>query len=132
MAVEFTIYTWIKASPGRIYNTWLDSKGHSAMTGGVARINRRIGAEFTAWDGYIRGKNLELEPEKRILQSWRTTDFTEGEPDSLLEITFHAENGGTRVVISHSQLPVHGFQYEQGWIDHYFTPMKTYFENSLV
>ena len=132
MTIEFTIQTWIKASPGRIYNAWLASTSHAAMTGGNARINRRVGADFEAWDGYIHGKNLELVPEKRILQSWRTTEFTDEEVDSLLEITFHAENGGTRLVLHHFQLPAHGFQYEQGWIDNYFIPMKTYFENPLL
>ena len=41
---------------------------------------------ITAWDGYVAGGNLELKPFHRIGQSWRTSEFPEGVPDSRLEI----------------------------------------------
>ena len=46
----------------------------------------------------------------------------------MLEVLFEAEGAGTRVTLRHSNLPEHGMQYHQGWIDAYFTPMKAYFE----
>ncbi len=60
------------------------------MTGGSASINSDWGGEFEAWNGYIHGKNLELEPGKRIVQSWRTSEFNADEPDSRIEITLEA------------------------------------------
>ena len=98
------------------------------MTGGAARVSAVVGEDFETWDGYIRGQNLELEPVRRILQSWRTADFDEGDPDSSLEITFEAEGEGTRITIHHRALPQHGMQYQQGWTLSYFTPMQAYFE----
>ena len=127
--VNFEISAVIPATPDMIYDAWLNSEDHSQMTGGLAKISADIGDTFEAWDGYIQGKNLELETSKRILQSWRTSEFKETEKDSLLEILFDAEEGGTRVTIRHSELPDHGMQYEQGWIDAYFIPMKDYFGN---
>jgi activator of HSP90 ATPase len=98
------------------------------MTGGAgAQVSDKIGEPFEAWDGYIQGKNLELQPFKRILQAWRTSEFADSEPDSLLEILFEPANGGTKVTIRHSELPAHGMQYKQGWVDSYFEPMKDYF-----
>jgi uncharacterized protein YndB with AHSA1/START domain len=129
MAIDFTISTQIAASPQRLYAAWLDSAEHSAMTGGEARVNGLVGEEFEAWDGYIHGKNLALEPDRRIVQSWRSSEFTEDEPDSLLEVTFEAVPGGeTRITLHHSNLPANGAQYEQGWVESYFEPMKEYFE----
>ena len=61
------------------------------------------------------------------VQRWRTTEFEERDADSLLEVLFEAEEKGTKVTIRHSELPEHGMQYEQGWRDSYFTPMKEYF-----
>ena len=97
------------------------------MTGSPASISAVVGEEFTAWDGYILGKNLELEPGKRIVQTWRTTEFSADEPDSRIEITFESHGNQTKLVLKHTGLPPHGGQYEQGWVESYFDPMKEYF-----
>ena len=125
---KFTVSEWFPALPEEIYLAWLDSKGHSQMTGSPARISSQVGVEFETWDGYIFGKNLELEPGKRILQTWRTTEFDPSEQDSLVEIVFEPFLNGTKVTINHSNLPAHGSQYQQGWVDFYFQPMKEYFK----
>ncbi len=118
----------IPAEPKVIYEAWMSSKGHGAMTGSGAKITARVGGAFSAWDGYISGKTLELKPGSRILQSWRTTDFAEDEPDSSLEVLFAKSAGGTRVTLVHTKIPAgHGAEYRKGWIDFYFTPMKGYF-----
>jgi activator of HSP90 ATPase len=127
--MEFEISDLIPASPKDIYNAWLDSAGHSEMTGGLAAVSAKVGDSFEAWDGYIKGRNLVLEDSKRIIQQWRTSEFEEGEKDSLLEIFLEEENEGTRITIRHSELPEHGMQYKQGWVDSYFNPMKEYFGN---
>lgn len=127
MTRPFTLSAVVPATPDEIYRAWLSSHGHSAMTGSPAKASVRIGGRFTAWDGYISGKNLELEPGKRIVQAWRTTEFGTGDEDSVVEVTFKPSANGTRVTIRHSRLPVHGAQYRQGWIDFYLKPMKAYF-----
>jgi activator of HSP90 ATPase len=97
------------------------------MTGGQAKVSTVKGEKFRAWDGCITGQNLELDPPRRILQRWRTSDFEETDEGSLLELLFAAGGSGTRLTIYHSNLPAHGMQYQQGWIDAYFNPMKAYF-----
>ena len=127
MPVEFEVMGVIPASPRDVYQAWLDTDQHSQMTGSPARVSDQVGGEFEAWDGYIQGMNLKLEPHHRIIQSWRTTEFETIDTDSLLEINFKAHQEGTQVTIRHSKLPSHGMQYQQGWIDAYFVPMKSYF-----
>jgi activator of HSP90 ATPase len=98
------------------------------MTGSAAAVTPRAGCKFSAWEGYITGKTLELKPPSRILQSWRTTDFAKEEQDSLLEVLLEEVKGGTRVTLNHSKIPSgHGAEYRKGWIDFYFKPMKAYF-----
>jgi uncharacterized protein YndB with AHSA1/START domain len=128
MSPAFEISTIISASPDRLYAAWLDSAQHSAMTGGSAQVSAEPGAAFTAWDGYIHGRNLELEPARRIVQAWRTAEFTPDEPDSRLEILFEPVEGGTRLTLRHSELPEHGMQYKQGWVEAYFDPIQAYFQ----
>jgi uncharacterized protein YndB with AHSA1/START domain len=127
MPIEFEISTFLPATPEEIYTAWLSSDGHTKMTGGQASITAKIGAEFDAWDGYIHGRNLELDYGRRIVQSWRTSEFEDNEPDSRLEITFEPVGKQTKLILKHTELPPHGGQYEQGWVESYFEPMKQYF-----
>jgi uncharacterized protein YndB with AHSA1/START domain len=125
---SFTISTLIPGTPLRIYEAWLDGREHGAFTGSKAEIEPGVGGAFTAWDGYIRGRTLELAEGRRILQSWRTTEFPIGSEDSLLELTFDQAPGGTRVTLRHSSIPEgQAASYREGWGEHYFDPMKRYF-----
>ncbi len=130
MVIEFELSAVIAASPQVIYTAWLDSQGHTAMTGSGAQVSAQLGGEFTAFDGYIQGRNLVLEPYRRIVQAWRTVEFVGEEDDSRVEITLVPVEGGTRLTLHHTNLPAHGAQYEQGWVDNYFGPMAAYFSSS--
>ena len=129
MSIEFVVSAVIPASPQEVYRAWLSSKGHSGMTGSPAKVSDKVGGEFEAWGGYIHGKNLDLVPNQRIVQSWRTSEFSEDEPDSRLEITLEPAGSQTKLTLKHSGLPPHGGQYEDGWVESYFEPMKEYFSS---
>lgn len=129
MAFEFSVSDVIPASPQQIYDAWLDGHGHAAMTGGQpARISAKIGADFTVWDGYITGRNLTLEPGRRIVQSWRTTKFAKADADSQIEVLLEPVAGGTKVTVHHSNVPDGHTSYRDGgWQNSYFEPMKRHF-----
>jgi uncharacterized protein YndB with AHSA1/START domain len=128
MPYTFTLITTIPASPEEIYNAWLDSLGHSEMTGGEANMSGEVGAEVSAWDGYISGRNLELIPGERIVQSWRTTEFTDEHEDSVISIVLTEVGDGTLLTLEHSNVPDDKRSYEEGgWQSHYFEPMVAYF-----
>ena len=93
MPYTFTLTATIPASPEEIYQAWLDSIGHSEMTGGEATTSDEVGAEVSAWDGYISGRNLELVPGERIVQSWRTSEFGDEEEDSVITVVLHGDRG---------------------------------------
>jgi activator of HSP90 ATPase len=125
---EIQLSVILPATSQQVYDAWLSSKEHAAFTGAVARINNKVGSGFIAWDGYITGKNLELDAGKMIRQSWRTDEFPVDAEDSLLEITLEDIDGTCKLLLKHRNIPDgQGLQYEQGWKDFYFTPMKAYF-----
>ena len=127
--MEFQMEETFDATPEELFDSWLSSEGHTAMTGGEASITDGEGDDFTAWDGYITGKNLQLRRPGYIKQSWRTSEFPENQPDSLLEVSFQSVGERrTRVILRHARLTDNDHQYEKGWIDHYFQPMKAYFK----
>jgi uncharacterized protein YndB with AHSA1/START domain len=128
MPYHFTLTAIIPAPAQAIYQAWLDSVAHSEMTGGKAVMSDEIGAEVSAWDGYISGRNLELVPGKRIMQSWRTTQFSNEHEDSIIAVTLEGVDGGTLLTLAHSNVPDEQTSYEQGgWQTHYFAPMIDYF-----
>ena len=124
----FTLSAVIPARASEIYKAWLSTKGHTAMTGSPAKMNGRIGGKFSAWDGYIFGTTLELTPDQRIVQAWRTSEFPNEAPDSRLEVDLKEVRGGTKVTFTHTQIPDgQADSYRQGWEDFYFRPMQSYF-----
>jgi activator of HSP90 ATPase len=128
MSTGFTVSTLLNATPERVFRAWLSTEGHSAMTGSPAKVEPRVGGTFTAWDGYITGRTLELKPYTRIVQSWRTTEFPEDSPDSRLEVLLEAAGAETKVTLIHSNLPEDQTDdYKSGWEESYFTPMRAYF-----
>ena len=129
MPFAFSVSDIIPASPREIYETWLDSRGHEAMTGGSpAQISAKAGADFTVWGGFISGRNLELEPGRRIVQSWRTTLFTKEDADSQIEVLLEPLAGGTKVTVRHTGVPDGHTSYRDGgWQKSYFEPMKKHF-----
>jgi activator of HSP90 ATPase len=124
----FKLKTTLPAEPRAIYEAWLSGTEHTAMTGAAATASAEVGDRFTAWDGYIEGKNLELKPHWCIVQSWRTTKFSDSDPDSRLELCIHPKGGGCELLLIHSEIPpdqVAG--YRSGWVEYYFEPMRRYF-----
>ena len=118
----------IPASPERVYRAWLDSEEHSAITHSTAGIEPWVGGRHSAWGGSIRGTTLELQPSRRIVQTWWASDFPPGSEESRLEVVFEPVPGGTLVTINHTGLPQgRGHRYEDGWKDFYLDNMKEYF-----
>jgi uncharacterized protein YndB with AHSA1/START domain len=123
----------VPTTPHAVWSAWLDSGQHTAFTGSKAVIDSNVGGKFTAWDGYIQGKNVQLDLGRRIIQSWRTNEFPKGEGDSRLEIHFEPVFDGTRITILHSEIPEgQGEKYKSGWNDHYFQPMRAYFGKMAI
>jgi len=116
------------ASPHDVYEALMDSKKHAAFSGGKASISRAVGGKISAYDNYITGKNVELVPDKKIVQDWRAVDWPEGY-FSRITFEFTAIPEGTRLDFTHADLP-EGTKEEftQGWIDNYWEPMKVFLE----
>jgi len=130
MLEKIELSTLLPAGPERIYRAWLDSAEHTAFTGGAAIIEPQVGGAFSAWDGYIQGVTLLLEPYRRIVQTWRTTEFPEASADSRLEVLLEEVQAGTKLTLTHSEIPGgQGEDYRQGWVENYFNPMEEYFSS---
>jgi len=120
---------FIPAEPDQIYETIIDEKKHSEFTGSKATSEPNVGGKFTAWDGYIFGKHLELEKGEKIVQEWSTTEWPKGYPPSIFELRFKKVQDGTEIEMIHSKVPEEqASDYAQGWEDYYWALLKKYFK----
>jgi activator of HSP90 ATPase len=128
MENEFTLTVTINTKAEKIYNAYLSSEGHSAITGSPAKVDGEVNGDFSAWDGYIWGMFLELKKNKRIVQAWRTSEFPSAAEDSIVEILLEEDHGKTKLTLKHSNIPEgQAESYRTGWEDFYFKPMREYF-----
>jgi len=61
-----------------IYEALMDSKKHAEFTESEVQMSRNVGGEFSVYGGDIHGVNLELVADRKIVQSWRYSDWPEG------------------------------------------------------
>ena len=118
-----------KAPPHEVYEALMDSAKHAKFTGGKARISREVGGKFSAFDGYSEGTNLELVPGKKIVQTWRASDWPAGHYSTVTFVLKEIESG-TKLTFTQTGVP--GEQLDdvaRGWKDFYWTPMKRMLEN---
>ena len=129
MKTSFECSLILPVSAEKVFTAWLDSELHCYMTGGEAHCSDKVGEHFTAWDGYIQGKNLAIETNKMIRQSWRTSNFEEGLEDSIITVKFKDTESGVQITLIHEDIPEGQPDYQQGWEEYYFEPMKVFFGN---
>lgn len=127
---SFTQQVTLNATPQAIYELLMDSKAHTKLTGAKARISAKDGGAFEVYDGYAFGKNIDLLPGKRIVQSWRAKeDKWPADHDSIIVFELKAlGKDRTKLVFSHREVPAAlANDFKQGWTDFYWTPLKAMF-----
>lgn len=115
-----------EADPSKLYELLMDSKKHSAFTEAAAKISRKVGGRFTAYDGWIEGRNLKLVPNRKIIQKWRGVDWPESH---FSVVTFELKKRGNDTLLVFTQKGVPESNYKEingGWKEHYWTKMKRY------
>ena len=116
-----------KVKPEKLYDIYMDSKMHSDAIGAPVKISKKVGGAFSSHGKYIIGKNLVLVPKKMIVQTWRGSDWTKKDLDSILTLTFNKVAGGSELVMVHNNVPdKHAKGITGGWNDYYWKLWKLY------
>lgn len=121
-----------KARPMDVYEMIMDSKKHTSLSGQKAKISRRVGGQFTAWNGHLTGINLALKPGEKIVQAWRATGWW---PDhySIAIFDLLKVAGGTKLKFTQIGIPSDRYSgHYRGWIETYWTPMKEIFATGAI
>ena len=118
------------AKTHEVYEALMDSKKHSEFTGSKCVISRKVRGKVSAYDGYIVGENIEIVPDKKVVQTWRAEeDCWPADHYSRVIFVLKPTKSGTRLNFTHSGVPVDcGDRFDTGWQEHYWTPMKEMLE----
>jgi len=115
-----------KASPQRVYEALLDSKQFSAFSGAPAEIHAEAGGAFSLFNGHIIGRNIELLPNRRIVQAWRVVTWDEG-IYSIVKFELKPMGSGTRLIMDHTGFPEGKKEHlDEGWKTNYWAPLRKY------
>jgi activator of HSP90 ATPase len=113
--------------PSTLFELYTNSSKHTEATGRGAKIVRRAGEKFTAFDGAIRGKNLLIVKNQTIVQAWRADHWPSSDPDSILVLQFSKAGSGSQVDLVHVNVPLHDHKgVTEGWTKYYWEPWKEY------
>jgi activator of HSP90 ATPase len=115
-----------KPSPGRLYEAILDQKQFAAFTGLPATIDPTPGGAFSQFGGMIVGRNIELVPNRRIVQAWRPGHWDPG-IYSIVHFEFNPRGTETTLVFDHTGFPAGEYDHlDFGWHSHYWDPLKKF------
>lgn len=130
-----------KASPKRVYEVLIDSKQFnkvillSAAAKSGAKlgdkptdISREAGGGFVLFGGYITGRQIELMPNQRIVQAWRTGGWDPG-IYSIARFQLMEQGSDTKLVFDHTGFPQSLAEHlATGWKINYWEPLGKYLE----
>ena len=122
----------LMATAERLFDMYLDPAAHAAITGHPVEIGAEPGATFQAFGGQLSGAILVVVRPQLVVQSWRSVNFHDDDPDSTLILMFtpeatDANRGGIDLV--HLDVPNHDFQdVTEGWRKYYWDPWQAYLE----
>jgi activator of HSP90 ATPase len=124
-----------KASRKRVYEALTDAKQFDKVIelSGVmqamhlgnkpAEISREVGGAFALFGGYITGRHVELVPNERIVQAWRTGSWPPG-VYSIAKFELVEQGAGTKIVFDHTGFPKGDAEsLASGWKAHYWEPL---------
>ena len=124
-----------KANRKRVYEALLDSAQFEKvmqisgvmqsmhLPGKPTQISPEPGGTFVLFGGYITGRNIELVPNQRIVQAWRTGGWDPG-VYSIARFELVEQGSGCKIVFDHTGFPKGEAEHlASGWKAHYWEPL---------
>jgi activator of HSP90 ATPase len=97
-----------------------DVNSHPAM------ISREPGGSFSLFGNYIVGRQLELVPDRRIVQAWRVESWAPG-IYSVVRFEFAEHDSTTNLVFNHAGFPSGLAEHlAEGWYANYWEPLRKF------
>ncbi len=119
----------IKAPLAKVWEALTDTSVAEQWEAGPAKVDAKVGGEFSYWDGDIHGIFTKLVSKKLIEQDWYEHDY----PERHHKVTFTLSEKENETTIQLLQTDVGDDEFESmldGWKDYYFDPIKKLLEKN--
>lgn len=117
----------LPATAEDLFAMYLDPALHAEITGAPADITPNAGAAFSAFDGGLTGRIRCVIAPRLIVQTWRSSNFYDEDPDSTLILCFSQQAEQGRIDLIHLDVPDQDFQgVNEGWELFYWQPWREY------
>jgi activator of HSP90 ATPase len=116
-----------------LYDLYMNAKKHSMIADSPVEISEKVGDSFNAFNGYITGKNLHIEKNRLIVQSWRGADWNTKDPDSAFLISLEQKGEDVILHMVHANVPDDMEKsLDKGWHENYWNPWKQYLSGQTI
>lgn len=124
--MDFQYKLEITADPEEVFAALTNPFQIEIWSGYPADMKPEIGYVFSLWEGDITGVNLEVNPNRSLVQEWF---FGEQEEQSIVRITLKKEGGKTLLELTHTNIPADVYnEITEGWREYYLGSVKDMLE----
>jgi activator of HSP90 ATPase len=117
-----------RATPVQVFEALMDSARHAAFTGEPAQISHEVGGAVSCYDGKVTAINLDIVPNQRIVQAWRSANFPPG-VFTIATFALAPDPEGTKLTFTQHAVPESAFDHlTTGWQERYWKPLRAYLE----
>jgi activator of HSP90 ATPase len=110
----------LNATPTQVYGALTDPKVIEQWSGAPAQMETTSNGAFSLFGGQVTGTNLEIVPDKKLVQSWPS--------NTKVTLTLKGNGQETVVDLLHEDIPdSEEAKFEQGWKEYYFGPLQKMF-----
>lgn len=124
--MDFQYKIEIAADPEEVFTALTNPFQIELWSGYPADMKPEKGYVFSLWEGDITGVNLEVIPNRTLVQEWF---FGEQEEQSVVRISLKKNGGKTLLELEHTHIPEEAYEeIIEGWRDYYLGSMKEMLE----
>jgi activator of HSP90 ATPase len=117
----------LPAPAENLYAMYMEPERHAEITGAPVTISEEPGSPFRAHGDALSGTMLHVVPGRLVVQSWRSINFKESDPDSTLILQFSPEGHHGRIDLVHLDVPQQDYQgVTEGWEKYYWAPWRRF------
>ena len=124
--MDFQYRLEIIAEPEEVFVALTNPFQIELWSGYPADMKAEAGYVFSLWEGDITGVNLEVVPNRLLVQEWF---FGEQVEQSVARIALKKEKNRTVVELTHTHIPEYVYEeITEGWQDYYLGSIKSMLE----
>ncbi|MDE7073705.1 MAG: SRPBCC domain-containing protein [Odoribacter sp.] len=124
MDFQYTIE--INADPEEVFAALTIPFQIELWSGYPADMKAEPGYLFSLWEGDITGVNMEVVPNRKLVQEWF---FGECEERSIVTLELKKQPGKTLVSLTHTHIPNEVYEeIAEGWREYYLGAVKNMLE----